>query len=125
MWMPISTATPSTRTSTARRTPDTATLSDLNILLNRNGGNNTSRYNWKLNADNRANDWFFESIADASAVAGERGDTFIASSKAAGAQAMLTIPMIGWVAKLGAEPQQARAASPSPSTARRPADDSQ
>ena len=31
------------------------------------GGNNTSRYNWKLNADNRANDWYFESIADASA----------------------------------------------------------
>jgi len=30
---------------------DTATLTDLNIFLNRNGGNNTSRYNWNVNAD--------------------------------------------------------------------------
>jgi hypothetical protein len=80
----------------------TAQLNDLNSPLNRNGGNNTTRYNWQLNADNRANDWYYESIADSSAVAGERGDTFIANSKAANAQAMLTIPMIDWVAKLGA-----------------------
>jgi len=80
----------------------TAQLNDLNTPLNRNGGNNTSRYNWQLNADNRANDWYFESIAEPSAVAGERGDTFIANSKAANAHAMLTIPMIDWIAKLGA-----------------------
>jgi PKD repeat protein len=80
----------------------TAQLSDLNSPLNRNGGNNTTRYNWQLNADNRANDWYFESIPEPSSVAGERGDTFIANSKAAKAQAMLTIPMIDWVAKLGA-----------------------
>jgi len=79
----------------------TAELSDLNSPLNRNGGNNTSRYNWQLNADNRANDWYYQSIGDSSAVAGERGDTFIANSKAAGAQAMLTIPLLDWVAKLG------------------------
>ena len=80
----------------------TAQLNDLNSPLNRNGGNNTTRYNWQLNADNRANDWYYESIAESSAVAGERGDTFIANSKAANAQAMLTIPTIDWVAKLGA-----------------------
>ncbi len=79
----------------------TAELSDLNSPLNRNGGNNTTRYNWQLNGDNRANDWYYESIADSSAVAGERGDTFIASSQAAHAQPMLTIPMIDWVAKFG------------------------
>src|SRR6185369_8082114 len=79
----------------------TAQLDDLNSPLNRYGGNNASRYNWQLNADNRDFDWYFESIADASAVAGERGDTFIAQSKAAGAQAMLTLPMLDWVAKLG------------------------
>src|SRR5439155_7031348 len=77
----------------------TAQLNDLNSPLNRNGGNNTTRYNWQLNADNRANDWFFESIAEPSAVPGERGDTFIANARAANAQAMLTIPMIDWVAK--------------------------
>src|ERR1700752_1722038 len=80
----------------------TAQLNDLNSPLNRNGGNNTTRYNWQLNADNRANDWYFESIPEPSAVAGERGDTFIAHAKAANSQAMLTIPMIDWIAKLGA-----------------------
>ncbi|MSP37376.1 MAG: PKD domain-containing protein [Deltaproteobacteria bacterium] len=80
----------------------TAQLNDLNSPLNRNGGNNTSRYNWQLNADNRANDWYFESIPEPSAVAGERGDTFIANAKAANAQAMLTIPTLDWIAKLGA-----------------------
>src|SRR5712691_2786222 len=80
---------------------DATTLPDLNCPVNRYGGNNTSRYNWQLNADNRGADWYFESIGDASAVAGERGDTFISTSKAAGAQPMLTIPMVDWVAKLG------------------------
>ena len=78
----------------------TAQLNDLNSPLNRNGGNNTTRYNWQLNADNRGNDWYYESIAESNATAGERGDTFFANSRAANAQAMLTIPMIDWVAKL-------------------------
>jgi hypothetical protein len=79
----------------------TAQLTDLNVPLNRLGGNNTSRYNWMINADNRGADWYFESIGDTSATAGERGDTFIAQSRAGGAEAMMTIPMVGYVAKLG------------------------
>jgi Glycoside hydrolase family 44 len=80
----------------------TAELNDLNSPLNRNGGNNTTRYNWQLNADNRGNDWYFESIAESSATAGERGDTFITNTRAANAKAMLTVPTIEWVAKVGA-----------------------
>src|ERR1043166_859078 len=38
-------------------------LADLNAPLNRSGGNATTRYNWQLNASNRASDWYFESIA--------------------------------------------------------------
>src|ERR1051325_1427134 len=79
----------------------TAQLSDLNVPLNRYGGNNSSRYNWQLNADNRDNDWYFESIGDTSSVAGERGDTFISNTQSAGARAMITVPMLDWVAKLG------------------------
>jgi len=79
----------------------TAQLSDLNAPLNRQGGNDMSCYNWQLNASNKGADWFFESIADNSATQGERGDTFISGSKAAGADSMITIPMIGWVAKVG------------------------
>ncbi len=84
---------------TAYATPEQLKL--LNCPLNRLGGNNTSRYNWRLNADNRANDWYFESIGDQSAQPGERGDSFIAHSREAGAEPMVTIPMVGWVAKLG------------------------
>ena len=79
----------------------TAQLNDLNSPLNRNGGNNTTRYNWQANADNRGNDWYFQSIGDASATAGERGDTFFTLSRSANAEAMLTIPTIGWVARVG------------------------
>jgi hypothetical protein len=79
----------------------TAQLNDLNAPLHRNGGNNTTRYNWQLNADNRGNDWYYQSIADNSATAGERGDSFISSSRAANATAMLTVPLIQWVAKVG------------------------
>jgi hypothetical protein len=78
-----------------------AQLADLNAPLHRNGGNNTTRYNWQLNADNRGSDWYFESIPEPSASPGERGDSFIAASRGAGAQPMLTIPMVGWVAKVG------------------------
>ncbi|HEX8235707.1 MAG TPA: glycoside hydrolase family 44 protein [Abditibacteriaceae bacterium] len=81
---------------------DSAALSDLNAPLNRSGGNSTTRYNWQQNASNRGSDWYFESIADGDATLGGSADAFIASSKAAGAQPMLTIPTIGWVAKLGA-----------------------
>ena len=78
-----------------------AQLRDLRAPTNRMGGNNTSRYNWKQNADNRANDWYFESIPDTSTAPGERGDTFIANSRSGGAEPMLTIPMVDWVAKVG------------------------
>ena len=43
----------------------------------------------------------YESIGDGSATAGERGDTFFASARSANAKAMLTVPMIDWVARLG------------------------
>ena len=79
----------------------TAQLNDLNSPLNRNGGNNTTRYNWQVNADNRGSDWYFQSIAEPSATPGERGDAFIAGARAANAQAMLTIPLVDWVARVG------------------------
>jgi Glycoside hydrolase family 44 len=75
-------------------------LQDLNAPLHRSGGNAETRYNWQLNATSHAADWYFESIADANTVGGD-GDDFIQESESGGAQAMLTIPIIGWVAKLG------------------------
>jgi hypothetical protein len=87
---------------------DAAALNDLNVPLNRNGGNNTTRYNWQSNADNRANDWYYESIAYTSAVAGEVGDTFISSTKSAGAAPMLAISDGGMGGEARLEPLEAR-----------------
>ena len=69
--------------------------------MNRSGGNATSQYNWQCNCDNRGSDLYFESLDSGSSTPGKLNDDFIAQNKAAGAQSMLTIPTIGWVAKLG------------------------
>jgi hypothetical protein len=78
-----------------------AQLADLNVPLNRSGGNHTSRYNWQLNASNRGADWYFQSVPEGDSTAGGAVDAFIAASRSAGAQPMITIPTLGWVAKLG------------------------
>src|SRR5260370_24548609 len=86
-----------------------ADLADLNCPLNRSGGNAETRYNWQANASNRAADYYFESIGETSSTPGEHADTFISDTKSAGAQAMITVPIIRWVARLG--PNRAKLAS--------------
>ena len=78
-----------------------AELRDLNVPLNRYGGNNTSRYNWQQNADNRGMDWYFESVPGSDAEPGGRVRTFIDEARASGAEPMVTIPMMDWIARLG------------------------
>src|SRR5579871_614083 len=77
-------------------------LEALNAPLNRMGGNSMTTYNWSLNAENLAADWYFESYPQQSATPGEQADTFVSDSMAGGAAPMLTVPLIGWVANLGA-----------------------
>jgi hypothetical protein len=84
-------------------------LVELNAPLNRQGGNSRSRYNWQLNASNRGRDWYFQSSGERDATPGEFGDTFIRESRDGGAEPMLTIPLLDWVAKLG--PGRSRLAS--------------
>jgi hypothetical protein len=76
-------------------------LADLNAPLNRSGGNAETRYNWQINAHNRAADWYFESLADATNTPGADADDFVTASKGGGAEALLSIPMIGWAPRLG------------------------
>jgi hypothetical protein len=76
-------------------------LEALNAPLNRMGGNNMTDYNWAQNAQNLDDDYYYESYPDSSATAGAYADSFVKDTQAAGAQPMLTIPLIGWVAKLG------------------------
>ncbi len=81
-------------------------LKDLNVPLNRSGGNSTTRYNWKTNASNHASDWYFESLEESGSGPGGTVDEFIADSKNGGAQAAITVPIIGWVANLGPNSQR-------------------
>ncbi len=81
-------------------------LKDLNVPLNRSGGNATTRYNWTTNASNHAADWYFESLAESGSGPGGTDDEFIRDSKNGNAQAMITMPIIGWVAKLGTNSQR-------------------
>jgi len=77
-------------------------LKALNFTVNRSGGNAETSYNWLLNAHNHAADWYFESIDDGDATPGATADAFMANTLAGGAQPLITIPMIGWSPKLGA-----------------------
>ena len=76
-------------------------LADLNLPINRSGGNAETRYNWQFNAHNGAADWYFESADDGNATPAATADDFVANSRNGGAQAMMTISMIGWMPKLG------------------------
>lgn len=82
----------------------TQDLAVTNFTMNRSGGNGTSTYNWQINAANHASDWYFESILDPPETAGYDGDNFISTTRAGNpnAQALLTIPMINYLANLGA-----------------------
>jgi hypothetical protein len=78
-------------------------LTELNVPLHRSGGNAATRYNWQLNASNRAADWYFESLGSSTgSTPGADVDAFISASRGAGAAPMVTLPTLGWVARLGA-----------------------
>jgi len=76
-------------------------LRALKAPLNRSGGNATSRYNWRTNASNHASDWYFESLPESGSGEGGAVDGFVRDSLAGGAQPLVTIPINGWVARLG------------------------
>ena len=81
-----------------------APLRDLNMPLNRSGGNRESTYNYQNNATNTAADYFFESIPD-SLPAGFSGpgaslDSFVSDTRSASAQPILTVPLLDWVAAI-------------------------
>ena len=84
---------------TAFATPEQLKL--LRAPLNRSGGNSSTMYNWRANATGHGNDWYFESGSEPGTLPAATSDAFVADSKAGGASPMLTVPMLGWVAKIG------------------------
>jgi hypothetical protein len=78
-----------------------ADLKALNAPLNRWGGDNMSTYSYANNAQNLDSDYYFESYPQGSTTKGAEADSFISSTKAGGAAPLMTVPLVGWVARLG------------------------
>jgi len=80
-----------------------AEWSALPYPLRRWGGNATSRYSWTLDTHNSGHDWFFittpGSNDPSSLPHGSAADDFVAATIAAGAEPIVTVPMIGWSPK--------------------------
>lgn len=66
---------------------------DLGATAHRWGGNTTSRYNEKLGAWNTTDTWFFENIKI------DSHDTFLGKVAEKGGRAVITVPIMGWIAK--------------------------
>jgi hypothetical protein len=72
---------------------------ELGAAARRWGGNPSSRYNWQLgNAWNTALDWFFENV-NYTPNANYSYKLFFADDDKHAMKSVLTVPMIGWVAK--------------------------
>ncbi len=83
---------------------DSTDMLRLNAPLNRWGGNATTRYNWQIDAHSAGADWYFETYSDGSGTPGGSADSFVTTSRSAhnGAEPLFTIPMIDYLANLGA-----------------------
>jgi hypothetical protein len=104
-----------------------AQMSRLKVPVRRWGGNATTRYNWETDTNNSASDWFFTNYAGganpANLPSGSAADVFVDEIRAAGGEALVTVPLIGWtpvdrvrrwgfsVAKYGAQQQTECSAS--------------
>ncbi len=77
---------------------------DLDLPVNRWGGNATSLYNWELDATNLGSDWYFENYPNqndnpGNLPFGSDSDEFVQQNLSTGTETLLTIPMTGWAAK--------------------------
>lgn len=76
-------------------------LRDLNLPLDRSGGNSATLYDWRNDARNTGADYFFESVPVTDAIGDQFNHGFVAQAKSGGAKPIVTIPAIGWTARLG------------------------
>lgn len=72
---------------------DANEITQLGLTLNRWGGNAMSRYNWTYSTANRCKDYFFYNIPEGGSN-GASADAFIGMTRNAGAQPVMTIPML-------------------------------
>ncbi|MBK7782150.1 MAG: glycoside hydrolase family 44 protein [Ardenticatenia bacterium] len=86
---------------------DPALARELGLTVRRWGGNGTTRYHWEADTSNHAADWFFETLPEDNKdrdrlPEGSAADRFVAAGRAAGMDTVMTLPLIGWVARPGA-----------------------
>lgn len=78
---------------------------ELDLPVQRWGGNHTSRYNWQLSMTNLGSDWFFENVPQGNGVNpanlphGSATDKEIEQNIRTGTETLLTVPIMGWTAK--------------------------
>lgn len=82
---------------------DEAFVQEIALPLRRWGGNIASRYNWQLGTTNHASDWFFHNNNTYDAITGApmTADQWLQRNKRTNTASLLTIPMLGYVAKDG------------------------
>jgi hypothetical protein len=73
---------------------DPALAAELGLTSDRWGGNSTSRYNYQNNTHNTGSDWYFENVVDSRSL-----DSVVTSDLSRGTQPLVTVPMLGWVAR--------------------------
>jgi hypothetical protein len=83
---------------------DEALANELDLPINRWGGNATTRYNYLNDTYNTASDWYFQNIPNANSnvgalPAGSASDKFVEQNNRTATESILTAPHIGWVAK--------------------------
>jgi hypothetical protein len=78
---------------------DPQTLRELGATMNRWGGNPSTRYNWANgHAWNAGRDWEFRNVNYVPGIPSV-ADTFVSEALSTGALPLLTVPMIGWIAR--------------------------
>jgi hypothetical protein len=75
---------------------DPAFAAEIGLPVARWGGNASSRYNFKNHTYNTGSDWYFENIVDAPE---NTLESFVQTNRDRGTKQIVTVPMIGWVAK--------------------------
>ncbi|MEM7354296.1 MAG: glycoside hydrolase family 44 protein [Acidobacteriota bacterium] len=76
-------------------------VAEIGYPVRRWGGNSVTRYNWRSAVHNTAFDYFFQNIVDevidpALLPHGSSSDIFVDETLAAGAEVLLTAPILGW-----------------------------
>lgn len=68
----------------------------LNPEVFRLGGNSSERFNWKINSWNAGKDWYFRNFKSSTPSV---VDSFMKNNREHGVGSIITIPMLGWIAK--------------------------